>query len=86
MTQHTAQAVSKPHAGIGVGSGIQIVDEGVPTARAMSELFARLPPSLRSEPSICLNPFDQSWLDQLDVCHVLSDTALDDLGASDDCV
>jgi hypothetical protein len=50
----------------------------------MSELFARLPSGIRSDPSICLNPFDQSWLDQLGDGRALADAMPDDQGTSAD--
>lgn len=52
---------------------MEIIDAGVPTARAMSALFAALPPDARRCRVSCINPFDSKLLEDLDAATAESD-------------
>lgn len=47
-------------------SSIRIIDVSAPNWRAMNEILSTIPPEVRAQASICLNPFDQKMLDSFD--------------------
>ena len=71
MTHGTAQLGRDLSFEPNSGSKIQIIDVGVPHARAMRELFAMLPPGSHMDSSVCVNLFDLNLLDEIDMHRAL---------------
>ena len=82
MTDHIEQLGGKPAVDANKGGKIQVIDAGVPTARVMSELLAMPPPGIRLDLSVCVNPFDPRWPEEIDICHKVADAAHSDRCAS----